>query len=142
GGAPAKSGKDSLAHILYLRDHAPGVYERARYFLEPKDYVNYRLTGVVAASFDSIALHWVTDNRAIDSVAYHPALLAYADLDRDKLPPLCKATDVLGPLRRDVAERLGVGRDVQVVAGTPDVHGTALGSGAVHDFEAHLYLGT
>lgn len=142
GGAPAKSGKDSLAHILYLRDHAPAVYEKARHFLEPKDYINYRLTGVVAASFDSIALHWVTDNRRIDRIDYHPALLTYTGLEREKLPPLCKASDVLGTLRSDVAERLGLSGDVRVVAGTPDVHATALGSGAVDDFAAHLYLGT
>jgi xylulokinase len=142
GGAPAKSGKDSLAHILYLREHAPGVYGQARCFLEPKDYINYRLTGTLAASFDSIALHWVTDNRKVDAVEYHPALLAYAGLERDKLPPLCKATQMLGPLRGEVAERLGLSRDVRVVAGTPDVHATALGSGAIDDFAPHLYLGT
>ena len=142
GGAPAKSGKDSLAHILFLREHEPEVYRKARYFLEPKDYVNYRLTGVAAASFDSIALHWVTDNRAVDRIDYHPALLDYARLERDKLPPLCAATQVLGPIRRDVADRLGLSPDVRVVAGTPDVHATALGSGAVRDFAAHLYLGT
>lgn len=142
GGAPAKSGKDSLAHILYLRAHAPRVYERTRYFLEPKDYINYRLTGLAAASFESISLHWVTDNRNVDRIAYHPALLGYAQLERDKLPPLGRASDLLGPLRRDVAEQLGLRADVQVVGGTPDVHATALGSGAVRDFEAHLYLGT
>jgi xylulokinase len=142
GGAPAKSGKDSLAHILYLRAHAPQVYERTRYFLEPKDYINFRLTGVAAASFESIALHWVTDNRNVDRIDYHPALLGYAKLERDKLPPLGRASDVLGPLRRDVAEQLGLRADVRVVGGTPDVHATALGSGAVRDFEAHLYLGT
>jgi xylulokinase len=142
GGAPAKSGKDSLAHILFLRAHAPQVYEQARLFLEPKDYVNFRLTGVAAASFDSIALHWVTDNRRIDRIEYHPALLGYAGLERDKLPPLYRATDVIGPLRRQVSERLGLSEGVQVVAGTPDVHATALGSGAVRDFAAHLYLGT
>jgi xylulokinase len=142
GGAPAKSGKDSLAHILYLREHSPAVYERARYFLEPKDYINYRLTGVAAASFDSIALHWVTDNRNIAQVAYHPALLGYAELDPQKLPPLCPATQVLGPLRREVAARLGLDASVRVVAGTPDIHSTALGSGAVRDYAPHLYLGT
>lgn len=142
GGAPAKSGKDSLAHILYLREHAPAVYAKARHFLEPKDYINYLLTGVIAATFDSIALHWVTDNRNIDAVDYHPALLAYAGLTRDQLPPLCRASDVLGPLRSEVAEQLGLSRDVRVVAGTPDVHGTALGSGAVDDYAPHLYLGT
>jgi xylulokinase len=142
GGAPAKSGKDALAHILYLRERSPELYERARYFFEPKDYINYQLTGVAAASFDSIALHWVTDNRNIAQIDYHPALLGYAELDREKLPPLCPATQVLGPLRRDVAERLGLSPSVRVVAGTPDIHGTALGSGAVRDYAAHLYLGT
>jgi xylulokinase len=142
GGAPAKSGKDSLAHILYLRAHVPRVYEQARYFLEPKDYINFRLTGVVAASFDSIALHWVTDNRNVDKVDYHPKLLGYAGLDRAQLPPLSPAAHVIGNLRKEVAERLGLGAHVRVVAGTPDVHSTALGSGAVNDFEPHLYLGT
>ncbi|HWO09108.1 MAG TPA: FGGY-family carbohydrate kinase [Polyangiaceae bacterium] len=142
GGAPGKSGKDSLAHILYLREHAPEVYARTRLFLEPKDYINYRLTGVAAATFDSIALHWVTDNRAIDAVEYHPTLLGYAGLDRAQLPPLCRASSVLGPLRPEVAAELGLSRDVRVVAGTPDIHGTALGSGAVRDHAAHLYLGT
>ncbi|MET0409924.1 MAG: FGGY-family carbohydrate kinase [Polyangiaceae bacterium] len=142
GGAPAKSGKDSLAHILYLRAHAPRVYEQARYFLEPKDYINFRLTGVAAASYDSIALHWVTDNRNVDEVKYHPTLLGYAGLDREKLPPLCSAAHVIGTLRPQVADRLGLSSQVKVVAGTPDVHSTALGSGAVDDFEPHLYLGT
>jgi xylulokinase len=142
GGAPAKSGKDSLAHILYLRARFPRIYEQARYFLEPKDYVNHCLTGIAAASFDSIALHWVTDNRKIDQIEYHPALLRYAGLEREKLPPLRRATDVIGPLRREVAEQLGLSQEVRVVAGTPDVHATALGSGAVRDFQAHLYLGT
>jgi xylulokinase len=142
GGAPAKSGKDSLAHILYLREHEPRVYQRARYFLEPKDYINFRLTGVAAASFDSIALHWVTDNRVIDKVDYHPALLAYAELSREQLPSLCSAQSVLGPLERGVSERLGLGAGTAVVAGTPDMHATALGSGAVRDYAGHLYLGT
>lgn len=142
GGAPAKSGKDSLAHILYLARHEPRVHERARLFLEPKDYINYRLTGVAAAGYDSIALHWVTDNRRIERVEYHPGLLAMAGLDRSKLPSLCAAADVIGPLRSEVAERLGLRPDVRVIAGAPDVHATAVGSGAVDDYVPHLYLGT
>jgi xylulokinase len=142
GGAPAKSGKDSLAHILYLRKNLPAVYERTRFFLEPKDYINYRLTGVVAASFDSIALHWVTDNRVIDKIDYHPTLLGYAGLTREQLPSLVSAQSVLGSLRRDVSEKLGLGADTRVVAGTPDIHATAIGSGAVRDYASHLYLGT
>ena len=142
GGAPAKSGKDALAHILFLREHAPELYAQVRYFFEPKDYINYRLTGIAAAAYDSIALHWVTDNRRIDRVDYHAGLLALAGLEREQLPRLVPPQTELGPLLPGPAEQLGLGRDVRVVVGAPDVHATAIGSGAVRDFSPHLYVGT
>jgi len=142
GGAPGKSGKDPLAHILFLRQHAPEVYAAARYFLEPKDYLNYRLTGVAAASYDSIALHWVTDNRHIDRVEYDRSLLELTGLDREKLPLLVPPQTELGRLLPNAAAHLGLGSGVRVVVGAPDVHATAIGSGAVRDYSPHLYVGT
>jgi xylulokinase len=142
GGAPAKSGKDALAHILYLRKHVPDVYAKATFFLEPKDYINYRLTGVATAGYDSIALHWVTDNRKIDRVDYHAGLIDLAGLDREKLPALVAPGSEIGRLVPDAADRLGLRPGVHVVVGAPDVHATAIGSGAVRDFSPHLYVGT
>lgn len=142
GGIPALSGKDSIAHILFLRHERPEIYEKTRCFLEPKDYLNYKLTGELAASFDSITLHWVTDNRDLKEVRYSPALLSRTGLSRAQLPPLKRAVDVLGPLRPAVAEELGLCKETQVVMGTPDLHSAAIGSGAVRDYEAHLYIGT
>ena len=63
GGAPGHSGKDPLAHILWIRDREPDIYRATYKFLEPVDWLNQRLTGRFAASHDSIVLHWVTDNR-------------------------------------------------------------------------------
>lgn len=142
GGIPSGSGKDPVAHILYIRSVRPDVYEKTHKFLEPKDYINLRLTGLFAASYDSIALHWVTDNRDLAAVRYDGKLLGYATLDPEKLPDLGRAVDVLGPLRPEVAEELGLGRDVKVILGTPDVQSAAVGSGAVRDYEGHLYIGT
>jgi xylulokinase len=142
GGIPAHSGKDSIAHILYLKNECPQVYSATYKFLEPKDYLNLRLTGKFAASFDSIALHWVTDNRNISKVKYDERLFKFSTLDRDRLPDLKRAVDVLGPVKPDVAAELGLRADVQVVMGTPDVQSAAIGSGAVRDYEGHLYLGT
>lgn len=47
GGAPRLSGQDSLAHLLYLKDVEPKKFEQIHYVLEPKDYINYRLTGEI-----------------------------------------------------------------------------------------------
>ena len=69
GGIPARSGKDPVAHILWLKHEEPETYRRTHLFLEPKDWLNARLTGRLAASFDSIALHWLTDNRRLTASA-------------------------------------------------------------------------
>ena len=142
GGAPGQSGKDPLAHILYLKNEVPDVFERTHKFLEPKDFINFKFTGKMAASFDSIALHWITDNRNIDRVDYDERLLKVAGLERDKFPDLLQAVDILGPIGPAVADDLGLSRKVQVVMGTPDIPAAAIGSGAVDDFNGHLYIGT
>ncbi|MDH5371679.1 MAG: FGGY family carbohydrate kinase, partial [Acidimicrobiia bacterium] len=142
GGAPGHSGKDPIAHILYLKHHQPDVYEAATVFLEPKDYLNLRLTGVAAAGYDSIALHWVTDNRDLDNVAYDADLLRLSGIDPAKLPGLRPPDDVLAPLSEEAAAELGLVTGIPVVMGTPDTHSASIGAGAVRDFQGHLYLGT
>ena len=106
--SPRTRGKDSISHILYIKNELPQIYQRAFKFLEPKDYLNLRLTGKFAASFDSITLHWVTDNRDITRIKYDDRLLKLAGIERDKLPDLKRAVDILGTLKPDVAERVGL----------------------------------
>lgn len=142
GGMPTRSGKDSLAHILWLKHERPDIYNAAYKFLEPKDYLNLRLTGAFAAGYDSIILHWVTDNRNLARVEYDAQLLNFVGVVRDKLPDLKPPTAVLGAITPDIAREFGLRDDVRVVMGTPDIHSAALGSGAVRDFDAHLYVGT
>lgn len=142
GGGPSGAGKDPIAHILFLRHERPEVYRSASKFLEPKDYLNLRLTGRVVASYDSIALHWLTDNRDPGSVDYDDVLLGYAGLDRGQLPELVHATEVIGGLSVTAADELGLARGTPVIAGTPDVSSAAIGAGTIGDYAAHLYIGT
>ena len=142
GGAPGLSGKDPVSHILFIRDRFPDVYRRTATFLEPVDYLNLKLTGRTCASFDSIAAHWVTDNRVIDRVAYDDRLLEITGLDRAKLPDLVPPGTTIGTLTAAAAADLGLPAGLPVVAGSGDVHSAVFGSGAVADFDAHLYIGT
>lgn len=142
GGAPGLSGKDPVAHILFIKENCDGIYEKTYKFLEPKEYINLRLTGKIASSYDSITLHWVTDNRDLSKIDYHPRLLKITGLEREKLPDLMRSIDVLGPLKKEVADELGLRPDVKVVMGSPDLQCAAIGSGAVLDYEGHTCLGT
>jgi xylulokinase len=142
GGAPGLSGKDPVSHILFIRDAFPDIYRRTATFLEPVDFLNLKLTGRTCASFDSIAAHWVTDNRTIDRVAYDPRLLELTGLERATLPDLVAPGTIVGALTPEAAADLGMPVGVPVAAGSGDVHSAVFGSGAVADFEAHLYIGT
>ena len=142
GGAPAVSGKDPVGHIHLIKNEYNDIYQKTYKFLEVKDYINLRLTGKFAASYDSITCHWVTDNRDLSKVDYHNGLLKMTGLEREKLPDLKQSIDSLGPIKKEVAAELGLNEDVQVIMGTPDLMAAALGSGAVRDGEGHIYIGT
>ena len=142
GGAPTLAGKDSLSHILWIQKKHPDIYRNTYKFLEPKDYINLRLTGRFAGTFDSMLLHWVCDNRDPVNIVYNDRLIKMAGIDRDKLPDLIRAVDVLGPLKKDVAAELGLKPGTPVIGGTPDVQSACVGSGAVRDYEGHVYIGT
>jgi len=142
GGIPSLSGKDPVGHIHFLRQERPDVYAATAVFLEPVDYLNLRLTGLARASHDSITLHWVTDNRDINAISYDDGLFALAGLDRHLLPELVPTGSVIGGLAPEAAAELGLLAGTPVVAGTGDLHSAAVGSGAVDDFDGHLYIGT
>ncbi len=142
GGGPQLSGKDDIAHVLFVKHEYPEVYDKTRMFLGSKDYLNLKLTGRFAASYDSIMLFWITNTRDINNIFYDDALIRKLRIDKDKLPPLKSSIDVLGTISPEVADRIGIKRDVKVVMGSPDHQSACMGSGAVRDFQGHIYIGT
>ncbi|HTX70050.1 MAG TPA: FGGY-family carbohydrate kinase [Thermoleophilia bacterium] len=142
GGMPSPTGKDPAAHMLYVRDELPDVYARTHKFLGVPDYLNFKLCGRMAASYDSILTSWVTDNRDADGVKYDADLVRDSGVEADKLPEIVKCTEVLGRLTPAAAEELGLSPETQVVAGAIDTTAAAVGAGTTDDFAVHLYLGT
>lgn len=141
GGAPSLAGRDSLGHILWLRAERPDAYAAARVFLEPIDWLGYKLSGRIATTAPTATLHWVTDTRDAQHIRYDDELIALAGLKRQQLPPLLEANAILGPLSDAARAQLGL-EQTPVIAGTPDTMSAAIGSGATHHHAAHLYVGT
>jgi xylulokinase len=141
-GVPGQAGKDPIAHILFIRRERPEVHAATYKYLEPVDWLNQQFTGRFVASYDSIATHWVTDNRDVLNVHYDDDLLRMAEIERRHLPDLVPSASVVGTIRPELAGELGLSPSVRVVTATGDVHSAAVGSGAVADFATHLYIGT
>ena len=141
GGLPASS-KDPISHILWLKNERPDIYNKTYKFLEPGDFMNYKLTGKMAASYASIQVHWMTDIRDVNNVHYSQKLINILKVDPAKLPELKSSIDVLGTITKEVSDKLGLNKDTKVVMGAPDLHSATIGSGAVRDFEGHICIGT
>ncbi len=141
GGAPSLSGKDPISKILWLKETHPEIYNSTSVFLEPQDYVNFKFTGKIAASYASIHLHWISEVRK-KKITYSKKLIKRLKLDPNKLPELMKSTDVLGTITEEVARELGLDPRTEVVMGAPDTHAAAIGSGAINDYKGHICIGT
>ena len=142
GGAPAHSGKDSLAHILYIKRFMPEIYGMAYKFVEPKDFIVSRLTGKIVASWDNVALLWSTDNRNSSHVVYNQRLIRMNSIDVSKLPDLVSPVSIVGTIREEVCNITGISSRASVIAGCGDTQCSLIGVGAVDDNDVHIYLGT
>ena len=133
------TGKDPAGHMIFIRETQPEIYASTYKFLNVLDYMNLRLTGEFAASFDSIVTSWVTDNRDPNVIPYDDSLIRMLGIDREKLPETVACTKVIGNLRKDVADTIGLSPQVKVVAGAIDNTAEAIGVSAVGDDATSLH---
>lgn len=141
-GGPQLSGKDDIAHVLFWKREQPELYAKTHMFMGSKDFLNLKLTGKFAASYDSMTLFWASNTRDINNIHYDSGLINKLRIDINKLPPMRSSIEVVGAVTPAVADRIGIRKDVQVIAGSPDHQSACIGSGAVRDFEGHIYIGT
>ena len=142
GGVPNPGGADPVSHMLHLEHDRPEVARRARWYLEPVDYLTMRFSGVAAASPMSMTASWLTDNRDLDRIEYDPVLVRMAGINAARLPPLVRSGSIIGPVRPDVAALIGISAQAQVITGALDLHNAAVAAGAIELGQAHASLGT
>lgn len=124
--------------LLWVARHEPGVFERVRHVLLPKDWLRLRLTGTLATDMsDASGTLWLD----VGKRAWNDELLAACGLSPLQMPALHEGPEVTGTLLPQLAREWGL-REVPVVAGASDNAAGALGAGVVDPGDAMLSLGT
>lgn len=143
-----------LARLDWLRRHEPGILAQATCVLEPKDYLNFRLTGVRASDPVSMARLYAAagEGGAIDAAAAAPAkerpasspngLIAAAGLDAGLLPPLRSPTDRVGMVSAGLPGALARLAGVPVFCCANDTWAAVAGLGALRAGHAYNISGT
>ncbi len=142
GAAPGLSGKDILAHILWLKDTHNEIYKKTWKFMDCKDYLNYRLTGKVASSYDCAFLTFLLNTKDINNIFYDEKLLEMVNIAREKFPDPYPSTHILGTLSEKIAETLGLLPSTKVILGAGDMSSAQIGSGAIDCNRAHISIGS
>jgi len=129
----------SVFKLMWFRDHEPEMFSRVHTILGTKDYINYRLTGVLATDFSYASGSGVYD---LKNRCYAPRLIEAAGLPPEIFAEIVPSTQVLGTLTAAAAQELGLPRTVNVVAGGVDNACMSLGAGAFREGRAYNSLGS
>ncbi len=129
----------TLFKVMWLQRHHPEVYRRTDKILGTKDYLNFRLTGVLATDASYASGSGAYD---LHHGRYDADLLSASGLKPSLFPPILPSTAVLGPLTEAAAEALGLSTATRVVAGGVDNSCMALGAGNLREGDVYNALGS
>lgn len=114
--------------VRWIRDNDPAVYDRTRWFLVPKDFINYRLTGTAAADPSEASGSFLWD---CSRDAYSPELAEAVGVDLSRFAPVHPSHGVIGKVTEAAAQQTGLPSGIPVVAGGGDFPVSMLGFGIV-----------
>ena len=125
--------------LLWMRRHEPENFARIARIMLPKDYINYRLTGVHACDYSDASGMLLLDVR---HRRWSEEMLEVCGVKAAQMPRLFESYEVVGTLLPETARALGLPETVKVVAGAGDNAAAAVGTGTVTDGACNISLGT
>lgn len=130
------NGFHPLARLLWLREHEPENWRRIRYVVEPKDFLNLKLTGTVMS--DEVSHFWLA--KAFAGGAN--SLAALCGIDREVLPRLDRPHAFVGRVCAEAAHQLPLLRDAYVVLGSNDTWSAVAGMEGLAPGRAYCVSGS
>ncbi|PYE48338.1 xylulokinase [Deinococcus yavapaiensis] len=124
--------------LLWLRQHEASLYGRARFALQPKDWLRLRLTGEAFAEPSDASGTLLYD---LERDTWHAALVEALGLRLDLLAPLVPSSATAGFLSSRAAKYLGLPSGLPVAAGAADTAAALLGTGITAG-QLQLTIGT
>ncbi len=128
----------TLPKILWLKRNEPKIFENTRKILLPKDFINFMMTGkmVTEPSDASGTVAYGIDGEWKDEI------LEKLEIPLEIFPEVIPSNEVIGRLKREVANETGLSEDVLVVPGGADNACSALGVGVTLSGRVMISLGT
>lgn len=125
-------------NLLWMKEHEIDNFKKIKCILIAKDYIVYRLTGVISTDYCDASTSTLFDFNRKQWSEKMKKVIGIGDI----LPKINSSSDVVGCIRKDIAKELGMSCNVKVIAGTGDNPAATVSSGSIGFDCPTISLGT
>ena len=125
--------------ILWMRNNEKDKFDAIAKIMLPKDYINYKLTGVHCCDYSDASGMLLLD---VKHKCWSKEMLDICGITEAQMPKLFESYECVGTLLPEIADKFGLSKDVKVVAGAGDNAAAAVGTGIVGAGGCNISLGT
>lgn len=125
--------------ILWMKENEPENFAKICKIMLPKDYLAYRLSGEFCTDVSDASGMLLLD---VKHKCWSKEMLAICGIQETQLPTLYESYEVVGTLKKEIAEKIGMPETVKVIAGAGDNAAAAVGTGTVGEGRCNISLGT
>ena len=135
----ALSPSQTVLPLLWVRENEPHNFARIHRVILSKDYLRYKLTGVICTDYTDASGTLLLDNRA---GIWNTEIANLLGIPSHFLPDLALSAQQIGTVSAEAAAQLGIPAGVPVVAGSGDGVSTILGLGIINPGQMGITVGT
>ena len=125
--------------ILWMRNNELDKFNAIAKIMLPKDYINYKLTGVHCSDYSDASGMLLLD---VEHKCWSKEMLDICGINESQMPKLFESYECVGTLLPEIAKKLGLSEKVKVVAGAGDNAAAAVGTDVVGNGGCNISLGT
>lgn len=125
--------------ILWVKENEPENFNKISKIMLPKDYINYKLTGVFSMDYSDASGTLLLD---VENKCWSKEMVDICGIDVSLLPELYESYEKTGNILPELVKELGLEGNITVVAGAGDNAAAAIGTGTVVDGKCNISLGT
>jgi xylulokinase len=129
----------TIFKIMWYKNHELEMYHQVAKILGTKDYINFRLTGVIKTDYSYASGCGVYH---LKEWAYQPEFIAASGISAGLFPDIVPSTTILGELSKEAADAMALSPKVKVVCGGVDNSCMALGAKNIKDGRVYTSLGS
>ncbi len=125
--------------LLWMKKNEPDLFGKISKIMLPKDYINYRLTGVHCTDVSDASGMLLFD---VEHKCWSKEMLEICGVREDQMAEVFESYEKVGRILPEMAERLGIPESTVVAAGAGDNAAAAVGTGTVGEGACNISLGT